>query len=480
MAWRSDIRIEFEWIAEKLRKTGYKRTVSFDGEATGITIDTRTDCGGKIYIALKGENLDGHDFVGIAVDGGASAVLVERSWMMESKDLVEDIREKGILIFDVDDTLKALHQLASRWRDRVAPKVLAITGSTGKTGTKEIAKSILSGRFRVHATEGNFNNHIGLPLTILSMPEDTEVLVVEMGASGKGEIAMLAGIARPDVGVITNIGPSHLEFFGNLKGVARAKSELIAKMNGGSTVVLPADDEFFEYLSSRTKAEIISFGFSESAEFAIKDLTSREGSGYFFSLTGTTMETRRHGKHNVLNATAAVAATSVFGIGPDDAVPAIADSGPVKGRGVIFDIAGLTVIDDSYNSNPTSLRSAIDSFMEMEVEGKRWLVLGDMLELGETSKELHSEAGKYCGKAGVNGLLTLGNDTVSLNREAAVQRKAPESISHFLELEKLALYLDSMLGERDAVLIKGSRGMHMEKVIEELERLRDSEKRRVD
>ncbi|MCK4538086.1 MAG: UDP-N-acetylmuramoyl-tripeptide--D-alanyl-D-alanine ligase [Candidatus Krumholzibacteria bacterium] len=480
MAWRSDIRIEFEWIAEQLRKRGFKRTVSFDGEAAGFTIDTRTDCQGRIYVALKGENLDGHDFVGAAVDGGASAVIVDRDWMMGSTDVVEELREKGSLILDVDDTLKALQHLAFRWRDRVAPKVLAITGSTGKTGTKEIARSILSGRYRVHATEGNYNNHIGLPLTILSMPEDTEVLVVEMGASGRGEIAVLAGIARPDVGVITNIGPSHLEFFGSLKGVARAKSELIARMNGKNTVVLPADDEFFEYLSSRTEAEIISFGFSESAEFGIKDLTSREDAGFSFSLTGTAMETRRHGKHNVLNAAAAVAAVSVLGLGPDDAVAAVAASEPVRGRGVIFDIAGLKVIDDSYNSNPVSLRAAIDSFMEMEIEGKRWLVLGDMLELGKTSAELHAEAGIYCGKAGVHGLLTLGKDTVSLSREAAVQRKAPESISHFLEVEKLALYLDSMLEGGDAVLIKGSRGMHMEMVIEELERLRDSEKRRVD
>jgi UDP-N-acetylmuramoyl-tripeptide--D-alanyl-D-alanine ligase len=454
--------------------------VSFEGEANGFTIDTRTDCRGKIYIALKGENLDGHDYVSDAVDNGASAVIVERCWMKDAVDEAEMIRGKDSLVLEVDGTLKALQHLASRWRDRVAPKVLAITGSTGKTGTKELASSILSERFRVHATEGNYNNHIGLPLTILSMPEDTEILVVELGASGKGEIDLLTRIARPDVGVITNIGPSHLEYFRNLKGVAKAKSELIAKMQGKNKAVLPADDEFFEYLGSRTKAEIISFGISQSAQFGIKDLTSREGAGYTFSLNGTTMETGRHGKHNVLNAAAAVAAASVLGIDPEDAVSVIAAAEPVRGRGVIYDIAGLTVIDDSYNSNPVSVRSAIDSFKEMEIEGNRWLVLGDMLELGETSAELHAEVGNYCGKAGVHGLLTLGKDTVSLSREAAIQRKAPESISHFLEVEKLALYLDSMLAEGDAVLIKGSRGMRMEKVIEELERLRDSEKRRVD
>ena len=437
----------------------------------GVTTDSRTGTDGMLFVALKGEGGDGHDFIAEAVAGGAAALLVERD---------RGAREAapGLAVFEVRDTLEGLQTLAAAWRDRIDPKVVAITGSSGKTTAKELTAAVLSGRYSVHATSGNLNNHIGVPLTILSMPEGTEVLVTEMGANHKGEIAKLCAIARPDVGVVMNIGPSHLEFFGTLKGVAKAKSELVTSLGQDGTAVLPADDDFFGFLAERTKAPVVSFGFSEKADVRIEDIESREGGGYTFVIGGTGMEIRRFGRHHLLNAGAAAAVAGLLEVPAPEAAAAIAETGAVDGRGVVFDVAGITFVDETYNSNPASLRAAVDAFMEMPLEGRRWLVLGDMLELGKTAGELHEEAGAYCGKAGFDGIITLGDETVELNRAAAVQRRAPEIISHFLDAANLAAYLDGLLAEGDGVLVKGSRGMRMETVIEEIEKRRASAGRR--
>ena len=428
-----------------------------------MTTDSRTDTDGKLFVALKSESGDGHDFIAEAAVGGAAALLVERGRGSAAKEAAP-----GLPVFEVRDTLDGLQALASAWRNRVDPKVVAITGSSGKTSVKEITAAVLSGRYSVYATSGNLNNHIGVPLTILSMPEGTEVLVTEMGANHKGEIARLCAIARPDVGVVTNIGPGHLEFFGTLKGVAKAKAEIVESLGENGTAVLPADDEFFEFLTKKTKAPVVSFGFSDKADVRIEDIERREGGGYTFVIGGTGMEIRRFGRHNLLNAGAAAAVAGLLEVSAPETAAAIAETGAFDGRGVVLDVAGITIIDETYNSNPASLRAAVDAFMEMSLEGGRYLVLGDMLELGETSGELHKEAGAFCGKAGVDGIITLGDETVELNRAAAVQRRAPEIISHFLEAPNLAAYLDGLLSEGDAVLVKGSRGMKMEKVVEGL------------
>ena len=438
-----------------------------------MTTDSRTDMDGKLFVALKSDSGDGHDFIAEAAVAGAAALLVERGRGPAAKEAAS-----GLPVFEVRDTLEGLQVLASAWRDRVDPKVVAITGSSGKTTVKEITAAVLSGRYSVHATSGNFNNHIGVPLTILSMPEGTEVLVTEMGANHKGEIARLCAIARPDVGVVTNIGPCHLEFFGTLKGVAKAKSELVESLGEDGTAVLPADDDFFEFLAERSKAPVVSFGFSGKADVRIEDIESREGGGYTFAIDGTGMEIRRFGRHNLLNAGAAAAVAGLLEVSAPETAAAIAETGAFDGRGIVLDVAGITIIDETYNSNPASLRAAVDAFMEMSLEGRRWLVLGDMLELGKTAGELHEGAGAFCGKAGVDGIITLGEKTVELNRAAAVQRRAPEIISHFLDAVNLAAYLDSLLAEGDGVLVKGSRGMRMETVIEEIKKRRDAERRR--
>jgi UDP-N-acetylmuramoyl-tripeptide--D-alanyl-D-alanine ligase len=282
------------------------------------------------------------------------------------------------------------------------------------------------------------------------------------------------------VGVITNIGPGHLEFFGSLEGVASAKAELLESLSESGTAVLPADDEFFEFLSRRAKSRVVSFGFAEMSDWRIEELGRDGASGYHFSLRGVQILLERFGRHNVLNAAAAAAACSLLGSSGGEIASGIRRVKTPEGRGVLYDIDGVLFIDDSYNSNPASLAAAVSALMEMETDGRRWLVLGDMLELGEQSPDLHRESGEICGKAGVDGILTMGTETVELSRAAAEQRKAPERISHFMDTAKLAAYLNTLLVKGDIVLVKGSRGMRMEGVIETMEKLRNVQRRRVD
>jgi UDP-N-acetylmuramoyl-tripeptide--D-alanyl-D-alanine ligase len=384
-----------------------------------------------------------------------------------------------IPVFDVPDTLAGLQSLAIVWRRQVAPKVVGITGSSGKTATKELVSAILSRVYRVHATSGNYNNHIGVPLTILGMDESCQILVVEIGANHKKEIKHLCTVAEPDVGVITNIGPAHIGNFGSLKGVASAKAELIESLSEDGVSILPADDEFAGFLAGRTRARIVTFGFSEDSDVRISDVQDRDGGGYTFTVDGTEMEIRRFGRHNLLNTAAAAAVARMLDVPAGEAAAAIAEAPAVEGRGVVYNVDGLIFVDESYNSNPASLKAAVEAFMEMPSVGKRWLVLGDMLELGEKSAELHEEMGVFCGRTGVDGILTIGEETVELNRAAAQQNKAPEDISHFMDPANLAAHLDPFLREGDMILVKGSRGMRMETVIDEIERIRGVDRRRI-
>jgi len=468
-------RAKLGWIAEVLKKEGFQGRDIPDGVVEGVSIDTRKGCRNALFVALRGANSDGHGFLSAAVQGGAKAVIVR-------KDMVDAVRDatEGVFVFDVKDTLTALQLIASAYRETINPRVIAVTGSTGKTTTKELVASVLSTKYRVHATPGNLNNHIGLPLTVLGMEEDDEVLVTEMGANHRNEIKTLCKIARPTYGAITNIGPVHLEFFGNLKGVARAKAELVESLPESGKAILPADSEFFEFLEGRSKAPVLSFGYSEGSSYRISTVERVGDKGYRFKISDSELVIGFRGKHNILNAAVAYVVGKVFDLSDEDISEGLEKAVQPDSRGGTFELDGIKIIDDTYNSNPSSLKAAVEMLMEMPVEGKRWLVLGDMLELGSESKKLHEEAGVMCGRAGVDGLVTIGEDTVELNRAAAAQRKAPRRISHFLDPKKLAGFLNDLIKPGDCILVKGSRGMRMEQVIEELEVLRGTERKRVD
>ncbi len=462
-------------MAESLRAAGYEGSDAPKGLVDSVIVDTRKECAGALFVALGGARFDGHDFLEDAVAQGAAALLVSRQ---REEDAVSV--SSGRPVFAVPDTLAALQALAAAYRRKVNPHVVAVTGTTGKTGTKDFIASILEKRYTVHSTPGNLNNHIGLPLTILGMKGGEDVLVAEMGANHVKEIARLSEIAAPEVGVITNIGPGHLEFFGSLEGVASAKAELLESLPESGTAVLPADDEFFQFLSERARGRIVSFGFGEESDWRIENLERETSAGYRFTLHGVSVTLDRYGRHHLLNAAAAAAACSLLGASDDEIAGGIGETRIPDSRGVLYDVDGILFIDDSYNSNPASLAAAVGALMEMETDGGRWLVLGDMLELGERSTDLHRESGELCGKAGVDGIVTLGTDTVELSRAAAEQRKAPERISHFIDTAKLAAYLNTYIEKGDIVLVKGSRGMRMEDVIGEIEELRNVQRRRVD
>jgi UDP-N-acetylmuramoyl-tripeptide--D-alanyl-D-alanine ligase len=441
----------------------------------GVSIDTRTSCCRCLFVALEGGASDGHRYLADAIAKGAAGLLVTYAHRDEAASAAGSVP-----VFAVRDTLAGLQAIAAAYRARVDPRVIAVTGSTGKTGTKNFITAVLSRRFRVHATPGNLNNHIGLPLTILGMEGGEEICVTEMGANHRREIARLCEIARPEIGAVTNIGPVHLEFFGSLKGVAAAKAELVEALPAEGTAVLPADDEFVEYLRGRTKARVVTFGYAETADRRITGVERREGPGYRFTVGDIPVEVPRYGAHHVLNAAAAAVVCSIAGARPEEIAAGIAAARPEAGRGDVYDIGGILFVDDSYNANPASLRAGLEAFMEIPVAGKRWLVLGDMLELGPSSADLHREAGVLAGRAKVEGILTVGSETVELSRAAADERRAPDRITHFLDTAKLASYLNERLAPGDAVLVKGSRAMHMEKVLEAIEAARGVARRRVD
>lgn len=469
------MKADLSWIAEVLKSAGYRGPIPSSGCVNKVSIDTRMDCTDALFVALCGTKTDGHKYVREAFDKGAAAAIVSRAKRAQLDDA-----DREAPIFDVKDTLEALQILAAAWREKVNPKVIAVTGSCGKTATKELLSSILSIRFSVHATPGNLNNHIGLPLTLLGMERDAEICVAEMGANHRGEIEKLCDIAKPLIGIVTNVGPAHLEHFGSLKGVAAAKSELLRCLPREGTALIPADDEFADYLVEKICARKISVGFSDRADRRITGLERIFPVGYRFALGEMVIEVRRHGKHNVMNAALAAAAGSIFGVTDREIAEAVASFRALPGRGAMYDVAGIVFVDESYNSNPASLKAAIDSFSEIENDGRRWFVLGDMLELGDASAQLHREAGVYCGRARADGILTIGRESVELSRAAAEQRKSPEHITHFLDLESLASHLDGLLSPGDLVLVKGSRAMSMEKVIEAIERARHARRRRID
>ncbi len=462
-------------MAEALAAAGYHGGDPGAGAIEGVSIDTREACERRLFVALKGASADGHDYLGAAVERGVAALLVSSSRKAEASRIAGDIR-----VFDVPDTLAGLQALAAAYRALVNPRVIAVTGSSGKTGTKDLIAAVVGKRFGVHATPGNLNNHIGLPLTILGMEGSEDICVTEMGANHKKEIKALATIAKPDIGVVTNIGPAHLEHFGSLKGVAAAKAELLEALPAEGTAVLPADDAFIDFLRERTKARTLTFGFSEGADRRIIGLERRESGGYRFRAGDLKLEVARPGRHHVLNAAAAAVVGTIVGVPAEEIAAAILAAPVHGGRGALLDLGGILFFDETYNSNPASLMAAVEAFLEIPARGRRWLVLGDMLELGASSEEMHREAGIRCGRAKVDGIFTIGAETVSLNRAAAEQRKSPEHITHFLDAEKLAAYLNELVAPGDAVLVKGSRGMRMETIIESIAQARGTAPRRVD
>jgi UDP-N-acetylmuramoyl-tripeptide--D-alanyl-D-alanine ligase len=445
--------------------------VTADGEfprqeiAQAYSIDSRTVGAGELFFAVKGERLDGHDFVSAALERGAAAAVVR-------KDQLNRYSAKSRLLV-VDDTLAALQTLATAVKKVWGKPLVGVTGSAGKTTTKEAIAHVLASRWRVLKSEGNFNNHFGLPLMLLKLEPEHDVAVIEMGMSHAGEIRALAKIAKPEIGVVTNVAPVHLEFFDSIAGIARAKYELIESLPASGTAVLNADDEYVSQFGRDFKGRVITYGTKATADVRCENVRTcgAEGSEFDVVVAGGREHARLPlvGEHNILNALAAVAAGLARGMKPSDAVAALATLAPPDKRGQVLQLGNITVINDCYNSNPKALKAMVDALAAMKA-GRRIVVAGEMLELGPTGEAMHRAAGQHVAEKKINvlvGVRGLAQAMVEGARQAGTRSEfvvTPEEAGEWLARETR---------DGDVVLLKASRGVKLEKALETWKKLRN-------
>jgi len=429
-----------------------------DRSFTGVGTDSRADCSGQLFIALRGDRFDGHQYVEAAQRSGAVAAMVDHPLSLDLPQWV------------APDTRLGLGRLAAAWRDRFPGRVVSITGSNGKTTVKEMVAAILGRAGRVRATLGNLNNDIGMPLTLLQA-RDEDFLILEMGANHHGEIGYMTEIARPDVALITNAGRAHLEGFGSLEGVARAKGEIARGLASGGTFVVPGDSPFTPLWRELAEGRrLFGFGMEPGAADLCADPASIrvawDADGFrteFGTLLGSApipIRLRLAGHHNVRNALAAASVALALGIDETAIREGLASLSPVKGRLCPRSCGRLSLIDDTYNANPDSIAAAIQVLVGLG--GRGWLVLGDLGELGPEAEHLHRELGRMALAAGVERLATLGTLT------AGTSEAFGSGAQHFSQRESLVDFLRSELGPDDRVLVKGSRLARMELVVEAL------------
>ncbi|HLY53477.1 MAG TPA: UDP-N-acetylmuramoyl-tripeptide--D-alanyl-D-alanine ligase [Steroidobacteraceae bacterium] len=445
-------------LAEFARLAG-GRLAGADRAYTDVVSDSRTLKAGQLFIALRGPSFDGHDFVAAAAAAGAAGALVERAQPVELPQIV------------VADTQAALERAAHAWRADFGGALVGVAGSNGKTTAKEMTAAILGQAGPCLATRGNLNNHIGVPLTLLRLTGAERFAVVEMGANRAGEVAHLVEVARPTVGLITNAGAEHLEGFGSLEGVARAEGEMVAGLAPSATAVINADDAFAPLWRSCTPARVVTFGVRADADFRASEMQAAVGSEGFttsFHLTApigaAAIRLSLGGGHNVANALAAAAAAASAGAALEHIVAGLAAVRAVPGRLQFRRAAsGGWLIDDSYNANPSSVRAAIEVLATLP--GRRWLVLGDMAELGTFAAEEHAGIGELARRAGVERLYATG---VLMQRATAAYGAGAE---WFADVPTLIAALRAALGSTAAevrILIKGSRFNRLERVVEAL------------
>ena len=436
---------------------------SGDGNALieRISTDSRTIKRGELFVALRGENFDGHNFVESVAKTGAAGAIVGLNWTRKIP--------ANFTLIRVEDTLRAYQNLAAHYRKSLPLKVLAITGSNGKTSTKDFAAAVLDRRFRVTKTQGNFNNHVGLPRTMLEATSQDEVAVWEIGMNHPGEVAMLAKLAAPDTAIITNIGVAHIEFMASREAIAVEKGTLARAVGAEGTVILNADDPFSEGIAARTSAKIIFAGITEGTVRA-SEITQSVTGTHFTILEGAhrcRAQLPVPGLHMVQNALLAVAAGRVFGLSLEDCAAGLAAAPLTKARLQIKEIGGIQFIDDSYNANPDSMKAALRTLVELDADGKRIAVLGEMRELGEESARDHREVGETAAELGVDQLITIG-DMAAAIAEAARSAGLPNT-SVVRSTSEAAQLLGEIAAPGDLVLVKGSRGAHTEHVIETFE-----------
>jgi UDP-N-acetylmuramoyl-tripeptide--D-alanyl-D-alanine ligase len=461
-----EIRLTAEWVAAAMGGTARSNT---GREFAGVSIDTRTLKPGELFIAIRGERFDGAEFAQAAVAAGAAGVVIERGRLRES---LENSSE-AVAVIEVADAIDALQRLAREVRRKSGTKVVAITGSAGKTTTKEVTAEFLGARFRVIRNRGNFNNHIGLPLSLIELRQRPEIAVVELGMNHAGEISTLVRISEPDVRVWINVGEAHLGFFDSVDDIADAKAEILEGATDASVVVANADDMRIAARMSSCRGRVVTFGIDHQADVRATGVRSRGIDGMdahvatpqgAFDLT-----TPLIGRGNLANILAATAVAIEFGVPLETIAVTAAHLAPAPHRGEVLRLSkGITVIDDSYNANPTATKRALEVFGGASTV-RRVAVLGEMLELGDEGTRLHEDVGRAAADARVDHLVAVGGGMARALAEAAVEAGMARAAVQYVESsEDAADIVATLVKVGDLVLVKGSRGVRTDRVVERL------------
>jgi len=438
----------------------------------GVGIDTRTIKDGWVFVAVKGAHFDGHDFVGEAVKKGAPIVVVARHQGVGGQASPASLSE-NISVVQVKDTVEALGSIASWWRGRFSVPCVAITGSNGKSTTKEMASAIASVNGPVLKTEGNFNNLIGLPLTVFRWEGDHKTAVLEMGMNAKGEIRRLAEVARPDIGLITNVTAAHLEKLESVEGVAHAKGELFEVMAGKGIAIINDEDIWVKRLGKKYGGRAITFGMQNTSDVQFRHMesTNLTSTDLTLSVMGKekTVRLPLPGTHNVMNAMAAIAIGVALNIDLEAILSRVVKFHPMAMRFERVQLSnGVCMVNDSYNANPQSMKAAFRTVGSAKRAGRFIAVLGDMLELGEQSASLHHEVGRAAAESGIEELFVFGNFASEIAEGAREGGMGDSHINEYDDMEALQRTVEEEIKAGDVLLVKGSRGMRMERIVEYL------------
>jgi UDP-N-acetylmuramoyl-tripeptide--D-alanyl-D-alanine ligase len=439
------------WNGEKIKKIKFK----------GVAIDSRVVKKSELFIAVKGENTDGHKYLKDVFKRGVKAAVIESKFFNRVK---QEFKNKTFIV--VPDTIKALGELARNHKNKTKPPVFCIGGSNGKTTTKDLVAAVLSEKYNVLKTEGNFNNHIGLPLTLLRLQKKHNFCVLEVGCSHFGEINYLCEIAEPDYGMITNIGKEHLEFFKNERGVAKAEFELYDYLRNKENKVcfFNIDDKYISRYARNVKNKY-TYGYTNSPDTKGKFKEYNKNFEPVITAGKLELTISTFGKHSIFNGLAAAAAGFYFGVAPSKIKTALGSFKQASSKRMeVTKHNGVIYINDAYNSNPNSVKMGLETLKEHKTKGSKHVVLADMLELGSTSKKEHSEIGKLAASMGFKNLYTYGKESYNTFKAAKKIKKN----FYFENKEDMASVLRSVIREGDIVYLKGSRGMKMEEVLNQL------------
>ncbi len=443
---------------------------------TGYSLDSRSIGPGQLFFALRGPRFDGHQFLAQAFERKAAGAVVENAFFQEAPPGLRPV------LLPVPSPLEALQHLGHWVRRKWGRPLIAVTGSTGKSTTKEMIAALLGRRFAVHKSVGNLNNHYGLPLTLLGLEPVHEIAVVELAMSAAGEIAHLAAMAEPEAGVVTNVAPVHLQFFDSVESIAKAKRELVENLSwrgGTPTAVLNYDDPRVQRFAVGFKGKVVSFGMGSGADFQACWVKPGEGVGSEFRVIGPNLDADFFlplpGRHNVQNALAAIAVASSLDVPPPEMRRGLAEFQSMPQRGEILTLPGpVTIINDSYNSNPQAMECMLETLRTWPGARRRIVVAGEMLELGPQSPKLHEEVGRKCAEANLAWLIAVQGEARFFLEGAVAAGPPPAQTRFFPDAASAGEFCRTLLEPGDVVLVKGSRGVHLEMVIEMLKSSRES------